>query len=107
MILNDGPQRQSGGCGLPVVLVVVVVEDIKIISVIAMTREESLGLGSSPCSSMREVRKKVAEWAARSRVAKPVADLPAEVEGLGGAMTMQSSLAMLAASSQSFSSDNL
>ena len=72
-----------------------------------MTREESLGLSSTPCSSMREVRKKVAEWAARSRVVKLVADLPAEVEGLGGAMTMQSGLAMLAASSQSFSGDNL
>ena len=72
-----------------------------------MTREESLGLGSTPCSNMREVRKKVAEWAARSRVVKPVADLPAEVEGLGGAMSMQSGLAMLAASSQSLSGDNL
>lgn len=72
-----------------------------------LTREESLGYGSAPCSSMREVRKKVAEWAARSRVVKPAADLPAEIEGLGGAMTMQSGLAMLAASSQSFSGDNL
>ena len=71
-----------------------------------LTREEVLGYGSSPCSSMREVRKKVNEWAARSRAVKPAADLPAETDGTGP-MTMQSGLAMLAASTQNFSGDNL
>jgi hypothetical protein len=67
--------------------------------------DETVGSGSTPCASMREVRKKVAEWAARSRVVVPKADLPAEIES--GAMTMQSGLAMLAASTQSFAGDNL
>ena len=65
--------------------------------------DETVGSRSTPCASMREVRKKVAEWAARSRVVKPTADLPAEIDA--GAMTMQSNLAMLAASTQSFTGD--
>ena len=71
-----------------------------------LTRDEALGFGYTPCSSMREVRKKVNEWVARSRAVKPTADLPAEIDGTGP-MTMHSGLAMLAASTQSFSSDNL
>jgi hypothetical protein len=67
--------------------------------------DETVGSRSTPCASMREVRKKVAEWAARSRVIVPKADLPSEIEA--GAMTMQSGLAMLAASTQSFAGDNL
>jgi hypothetical protein len=67
--------------------------------------DETVGSRSTPCASMREVRKKVAEWAARSRVVVPKADLPSEIDA--GAMTMQSGLAMLAASSQSFAGDNL
>ena len=65
--------------------------------------DETVGSRSTPCASMREVRKKVAEYAARSRVIKPTADLPAEIDA--GAMTMQSNLAMLAASTQSFTGD--
>ena len=67
--------------------------------------DETVGSRSTPCSSMREVRKKVAEYAARSRVTVPKADLPSEIDA--GAMTMQSGLAMLAASTQSFAGDNL
>ena len=67
--------------------------------------DETVGSRSTPCASMREVRKKVAEMAARSRVVVPKADLPSEIDA--GAMTMQSGLAMLAASTQSFAGDNL
>ena len=67
--------------------------------------DETVGSRSTPCASMREVRKKVADMAARSRVVVPKADLPSEVDA--GAMTMQSGLAMLAASTQSFAGDNL
>jgi hypothetical protein len=67
--------------------------------------DETVGSRSTPCASMREVRKKVADMAARSRVVVPKADLPSEVDA--SAMTMQSGLAMLAASTQSFAGDNL
>ena len=70
-----------------------------------LSLDETVGSRSTPCASMREVRKKVAEWAARSRVVVPKADLPSEIDA--GAMTMQSGLAMLAASTQSFAGDNL